>query len=253
MKRAVVAGWVAAAGLAAGMSGTARAAEGSAELAVLSKYVWRGQVVNDEAVLQPSVTVSAGNGLSLNTWGNLDLTDGTVAEGGGDAAGEFTEVDWTVGYALPLEGKLSVELGVIEYLFPFAGSSTREVFVSAGLDTVLAPALSLYYDFDDVEGLYASASVSHGVELPGELTLDLGASVGYGDSAYNEGYFGVADGALNDLTLTAGIGLPATAPVSVSVAVSYSVFLDSEIGDAAAEAFGDDSALVAGLTASYRF
>ena len=39
-----------------------------------SKYVWRGILVTDDPVLQPSITF-AFKGFSLNIWANMDLTD----------------------------------------------------------------------------------------------------------------------------------------------------------------------------------
>ena len=46
----------------------------SIDLPILSAYVWRGQVLNDEGVVQPSATISKG-GFSLNYWQNFALTE----------------------------------------------------------------------------------------------------------------------------------------------------------------------------------
>ena len=68
---------VAIAVILAGSMVNVRAEEGerptaSADISVLSKYVWRGYELNDDSlVLQPSVTVGY-KGFSLNLWGNLD-------------------------------------------------------------------------------------------------------------------------------------------------------------------------------------
>jgi hypothetical protein len=59
------AGLVVLAGMAAG------AAEAELSVDALSRYVWRGQVLNDDASLQPSLTVDAGHGFSLNVWGSM--------------------------------------------------------------------------------------------------------------------------------------------------------------------------------------
>ena len=41
-----------------------------------SKYIWRGQNVNDEFVLQPYLGFSA-YGFSGSVWANMDLTNGS--------------------------------------------------------------------------------------------------------------------------------------------------------------------------------
>jgi uncharacterized protein (TIGR02001 family) len=232
----------------------AGAAEASVDVGVLSKYVWRGQVLNDETVAQPSISLQAESGLYVNTWGNVDLTDQTVDADGNDASGEFTELDLTVSYIPKLEGPVAVEIGVIQYTFPFSGGATREAYAILGAgDLPLAPELAVYYDFDDIEGAYVSLGGSHSFELAEGLTLDLAGSVGYGTSDYNEGYFGLDESALNDVTLTAGLGYALTEKVSLKASVQYMVLPDDDLADAAEETFGDDSAVVAGVTASYGF
>jgi hypothetical protein len=63
--------------IVAGSMVNVRAEEGeapaaSADLSVLSNYVWRGYVLSDDSlVIQPSVTVGY-KGFGLNLWGNLD-------------------------------------------------------------------------------------------------------------------------------------------------------------------------------------
>ena len=51
-----------------------------------TKYIWRGQNLNDKSVFQPSVSVGL-NGFTASVWGNLDLT------GKNHNCSEFTEVD----------------------------------------------------------------------------------------------------------------------------------------------------------------
>ena len=75
-----------------------------ASLAYHTAYVWRGQVLNDESVLDPSLTTTFGD-WSFNTWGSFDLTDNHKKEG------EFAEIDLTLSYAVPLDGPVGVELG----------------------------------------------------------------------------------------------------------------------------------------------
>ena len=61
-----------------------------------SKYIWRGQNVNDTSVLQPNVSVGA-HGFTGSIWANIDLTNQTRTAP--DNAGEFSEIDYTLDYS----------------------------------------------------------------------------------------------------------------------------------------------------------
>ena len=99
----------------------------SASVDVVSRYVWRGQVLTEDPVLQPAVTVSF-LGLSLNVWGSLDLED--THDSGSDL--RLQEVDYTLSYGFSPTGWLDLEGGVIWYAFPGA-DTTEEVYGSATL------------------------------------------------------------------------------------------------------------------------
>lgn len=77
---------------------------------------------------------------------------------------------------------------------------TVEVFMSVGVDVPLAPALTVSYDVDEIEGLCAVASIGHSFELMDKVGLDLKASPGFGDADYNAGYFGLDDAVVGSLT-----------------------------------------------------
>ncbi len=244
---------------------TTQAADASVDVAYFSSYVWRGQIINNEPVLQPAFSASTPFGLSFTAWGNMDTTDKF------DNRGEFTEVDLTVAYDLPLEGPIGVSVGASEYLFPKEGNytpevpeghteveagkdtDTREVYVSVSADILLSPTISLYYDVDEIKGFYASLGISHGFALMEKLSLDLGASIGAANHKYNEGYFGEDKHALNDLNLSASLAYALTETLSFSGAVYYTTLLDADIKDGAEAAFGDKDRFYANLAASYAF
>ena len=81
-----------------------------------TKYIWRGQNVNDESVLQPNLGFSA-YGFSGSIWANIDLTDGSQTIPGN--GGEFQEIDYTLDYSNSIPGleKVGFSVGVIHYLF----------------------------------------------------------------------------------------------------------------------------------------
>jgi len=253
------------------------AAEASLDLPVFSHYVWRGQVLNDEAVFQPSLTVSGPWGLSFNTWANMDLTDNF------DNSGEFTEVDLTVAYALPLEGPVGVEVGVVEFLFPKEGDfsaplipeghpplgitlpeghptelsgedlDTGEVFAKVSVETLLSPTLSVNYDFDEVEGFYVNAGISHSIDLVEKTTLDLGASLGFGDEDYNASYFGSDEAALNDGNVSATVSYAFSETLSLAGQLQYTAMLDSDIEEGAEATYGEKDVVYGGVTLSASF
>ena len=240
------------------LAGTAGAeSEGSAALdvAALSSYVWRGQTLNDEMVVQPSLTASKG-GFALNAWANYNVA--------GAYEGEFSEVDLTASYSKTL-GPVALGVGIVQYTFPnqtlavedgedVAYPGTVEVYMSAGLpDVPLAPTLTVYRDVDEIDGTYGMLGVGHSFELTEKASLALSASLGAGDADYNAGYFGVDDAALNDLTVGAALPIAVLENWTVKPAISYVYLPDSDIRDAAEAVYGEDDAVMGSLTVSCAF
>ncbi len=201
-----------------------------------SKYVWRGQLLVNDWVAQPSVSLGY-QGFTASLWSNFCLTNEI------DAQSEFTEFDYALDYtaALPGQDLLSFSVGAIYYRFPNQPfDPTLEVYGGLSAALPLTPAVKVFYDTGDsvdedgIEGTYIQFSVGHSIEKIQKWTeecycdLQLGASVGYATSGYDKGYFGVDDAAFNDLTLTAG--LPITlGQVTIKPQVGYATMLDSDI------------------------
>ena len=191
------------------------------------KYVWRGQNLTDEPVLQPGASVGLGN-LSLGIWGNLETTNVN------NEKNAFTEVDYTLDYSDSVPGVdgLGYSVGLISYDFPEAGTQTYETYLGVNADILLSPTLTAYYDYDDVDSWYVSGSVGHSfADILGPesgVSADLSASLGWGAKKYNNGYWGVNSNALNDITLGAAFPF-AVGPVSVTPSVNYIILADSDI------------------------
>jgi len=199
--------------------------------AFMSKYIWRGQLLNDDYVMQPSVGINYGN-FSASLWGNVDMTDYH------DNDWEFTEYDWTLGYSNTVPGIdfLSYSVGAIYYYFPSVGddSDTIEVYAGLGLDMPLSPTLTMYRDVDEIDGTYLALSVSHSIENIFELSpgmpvgMDISASTGWGSENYNKGYWGVNSSKMNDLTLS--VGFPVVmGSWTITPSVSYVTLLSSGV------------------------
>jgi hypothetical protein len=228
---------------------------------VFTKYVWRGQLLVDDWVAQPSASI-AYKGFTASIWSNFCPTDEI------DAENEFTEFDYSLDYsaAIPGQDLFSFSVGTIYYRFPNQPfDPTVEVYGGLSADLPLSPAVKAFYDVgdriddDEIEGTYIQFSLGHSIEKIQKWTedcycdLELGVSVGYATAGYNRGYFSVNDvpvddAAFNDLTLSVG------APISlgnwtIKPQIGYATMLDSDIR-AATE---DSDNLFAGIGASFGF
>jgi hypothetical protein len=226
------------------------------EVNALSAYVWRGQVLNDEAVLQPALTVTKG-GFMVNAWGNYNLTDAATGD-----SGEYSEIDLTVAYSRSL-GPLSLGVGAIEYLFPHqtliasdgsgtAYPGTREVYLSASCSCgPVTPALTVYYDYDEAESFYGLFALSYGKDLAESLKLGLSGSIGYAAADYNSFYFGVDSAAFNDANLGASLTWSPCKSFSVVPAYQYTMLVDSDIEDGAASLYKDKDQSIVSIKAVF--
>lgn len=230
------------------------------DLPLLSAYVWRGQLLNDELVLQPAITVTRGD-LSIAAWGSLNLTDRVT-----DSAADFSEVDITVSYSHRF-GDLSFTGGVIEYLFPNStlvttaedGTSTgraypatRELFVSVSApDCAVVPSISLFRDIDEVKGSYVLAGLSWTRALADTVSLTVAGSAAYADSSYNNIYFGVNKTALNDCNLGVSVSWKALNNLTVTPMIQATILPDSDIKDAASSLYKGDNSTWGGIKVSW--
>ena len=195
-----------------------------------SKYVWRGQNLVDDWVLQPGAYVGY-KGVTASFWGNLDLTNEN-----GDQ-GEFSEIDLTLDYSGHVPGidLLSYSLGLINYIFPASSTDdTWELYWGFGLDVPASPSVTVYHDVDEADGTYVSFGIGHSFENIIELEsdagigLDLSASLGWGSDSYNKFYWGPDSEELNDLVLTAAFPFE-VAGFAIAPSVNYITLMGDDI------------------------
>ena len=200
----------------------------SADVGVFSQYIWRGyELSKDSIVIQPSATVSYKD-VSFNLWGNLDTDLYTDPNG----ESQFTETDMTLSYDKSF-GMVSLGAGYIYYGLDGMDDS-QEIYLSIGLDTLLSPSLTVYREVSHYQGWYISLGVSHSFELPKEITLDLGGSIGY--YAYDDVYEFDDNGnettdkysALHNGLISVGLTIPIGKYFSVVPMVAYSFPLSNE-------------------------
>lgn len=227
-----------------------------------NKYVWRGQNLVDDWVFQPGVSATYG-GLTASFWGNMDLTD----ENGSN--GEFSEIDLTLDYSGQLPGIdiLGYSIGTINYDFPVNGSAddTTELYAGISVDVPASPSVTVYRDVDEAKnGNYISVGVGHSFENVFELDpdtpvgVDVGITLGWGNTAYNKFYWGAAPdggtigGEMNDLVLT--VALPfELAGLSFTVSANYVTLIGDDIRKTDAYGKGKDDNFVAGIGFSAGF
>lgn len=203
-----------------------------------SKYIWRGQNIDDKSVLQPAMSAIA-YGFTGSIWGNMDLTN--KSQTAPDNAWEFSEFDYTLDYtsAVPDVNWLNFSVGTIYYRFPnTAYNPTTEIYGGMSLSGVpLSPSLKWYRDVDEIKGSYFQLGLGHTFEKLAVWSekcycgLQLGASVGWANSAYNNGYFGAEGSKFNDLTLSAGLPV-CIGSWMVRPSVNYSTMLSDPIRQA---------------------
>ncbi len=205
---------------------------GSASVDVMSNYMWRGFKLSNSVVLQPSVGITYG-GFGANLWANID-TDL-------DDSMEHTETDVTLNYTFGMD-KFSFDVGYIYYALESA-DDTQEIYVSVGYETLLSPALAIYYDFEEGNGTFITASIGHDVELAKDIPLSLGALVSYNiESEYSIGDY--SD--FHNGELSASVSIPVTDALSVGPMIAVSFPLSDDAEDAIEAISDGDSTIVYG-------
>lgn len=225
----------------------------SGDVTFQSKYIWRGAVFNDRAVLQPWVAVGT-DAAAITLWGNMDLTDqNSWLEDGEvqDPTGKFTEIDLILNYTHVL-GPVSLTVGFNKYWYPstsYSETAASEITFAAGYDAILAPTVTFAYSLEDAEGLYTGLGISHYTGLSETASAGAWVNLGYGDEKHNGYYYGVPEAGLADLTV--GVSAPVAFPCGLTATpmVEYASLLKSEIADV----FAEPSNLRGGLSLTYSF
>jgi hypothetical protein len=195
----------------------------SYQMDVVSGFIWRGFDLNPKhkPVVQPQVTYSFANtGFAVNLFLNFSFADKNV-----------NETDLTFTYNFKTGENLALTAGFTNYCWPFVDdfsfkdNMTQEFFVSAGFPKLpLAPTVSVYYDINLGDGLYAEIAAAHSITVAKNTSLDLAASLGY-----NAG-LNLADGektGFSDLNLSAAIPFK-TGKVTITPYAAYTfVLLDA--------------------------
>ena len=212
------------------------------------KYVWRGIVVTEDPVFQPSVEVGIGD-LTLNVWANLDTTDVN------DSDDQANEIDYTLDYSVFSWKGLTASLGAIHYAFPQAHAlDTTEAYLALDADVPASPTLTVYQDLDEHDGQYMTLGFSHTFEdvwiaSPDvAMSVELSAQFAWGSRRHNAFYYGAGSGWADTVV---GVALPLAIGENVTLTpyANYMWILD----DGITGALGRDGAFWAGLSVTVGF
>jgi len=220
---------------------------GDAYVGYFSKYVWRGYDLSGGLpVIQGGVDLST-NGFTLSYWTNVQTRNDDVDNDGviDLNAGEGNETDVTLNYAIPVGEIATVNVGNIYYMLDGL-ADTNELYVGATLNTLLAPSLKVYYDWDQAEenALFYTASISHSLPVGEMVTLGASALVSYNDES---------DYAVGNYSDWHNYELGAKADIKVmeQLTITPSLVYSSPISDEAKDAI--DSQLYGGVNVLFAF
>ena len=149
-----------------------------ADVALNSRYVWRGVTRRNDWVLQPDVVAAAASSsgfLTAGGWTNIEFSTASAEDpseiGLGQTFGEWNlwgEYAWWV-------GPFDFSVGYARYFFAdtaaaaAVGSSvfnTGELYADAGYRIgPLAPRAAAWFDFEDVKGAYFELSATYRVPV----------------------------------------------------------------------------------------
>ena len=253
-------------GQAPSTSGGAATTEVTGEVALVSSYVWRGQVLNNDMVMQPQITASHA-GFSVNIWGNYDF--GKNYSGNQN---DFSEMDVSLAYDIPLDlNDVVFSVGLINYNFPNTPSattsdgvanSTTELFGSATLLTLrdyVIPSVTIYGDIDEADGTYILFNIVAPYQVSDYLSVEAGFSAGWGNTSYNDYYWGtVANGfsqdeGWNDYNFYGNASYEILENLTASLNLTYTMVEGGSIKSAANTLYEANNKFWGGVNIAYDF
>jgi len=195
----------------------------STDASFLSRYVWRGRVLTDCWVFQPSATLDYKR-LSLAVWGNMDL---------GNANGKdfcFSELDYILNYFFNAD-YCRFSLGGVLYTYPNTlDRATTELYLGLEADLLLNPAITVFKDVDEAKGTYISLGLGHSLPVKKwNSSFDLAFSVGIGTDKHNQYYYEAGRSALVDLLLSVKMPFEIREGTTITPNFSYTRLLDKKI------------------------
>ena len=201
--------------------------EVSGDFNVSSLYMWRGVMLDGDAVIQPGFYLRSPESklgrVKLGYWGSRDLENKDSLHS--------SETDFIFDYTYSFK-YLDVSVGHTYYDFPDAAPAdgaprgwSREFYAGFTFPQVfLTPSVYFYYDYGSKEdgggdGSYTVLNLAKSLPFKVEsmeMSLDLSGHVGYNHRQYYAG-----DG--GDVGLSAGVSVPITKNLSIKPNANYAI------------------------------
>ncbi|MDD5130418.1 MAG: hypothetical protein PHS66_05160 [Candidatus Omnitrophica bacterium] len=201
--------------------------EVSGDVAFNSLYMWRGIMLDGDAVVQPGFYVRSPESkfgrIKVGIWLNHDLQNKDSLRS--------SETDYLFDYTYSFPS-IALSTGFTYYDFPDAAPSdgaprgfSREVYGGITFTKLLlSPAIYYYYDFGKKEdgggeGSYTVLNLSHSIPFVMRklnMSLDFSGHVGYNNKQYYRGKGG-------DAALGAGVTIPLLKNLNCKPNINYSV------------------------------
>jgi hypothetical protein len=226
---------------------------GEARFRIVNPYVWRGVLTTDGTVVQPEVTLAL-NGFTLNAWGTWDW-EGT------DETSARTRVDLSLDYTHQTEA-LNIRGGFIFYAYhddhARVAEDTYEILAEVSANSLLSPAVTVFYDLGTIDSFYGLLSVDHTFEAFEWADLGLQAKLGIGAEKYKQASFGAEDddtisAGLIDLRLSASLLVFLTEQWFLVPEVEYISLVDSDLRTLVEDADEDADHIVDSVAAIFLF
>lgn len=194
-----------------------------------TKYIWRGQLMVEDPVLQPEASLSK-YGLTLSWWANFSTASDQ---------NKWTEHDYTVDYTFNIgEARkfLNIDEGSIEFINPFGFSfghifyvfpeasgknfHSEEFYLSSSYDCFFQPFVTWYVDYARGAGSYVEFGIAPSVDLENGISAGAGVTFGYNAGQWGYGY------KFAPMLLSGEISIPILKYFTVTPNINYSVALD---------------------------
>ncbi len=222
----------------------------SLDVALYSKYIWRGIDFVDDWVAQPAFTAGIGN-FSVGAWADYNLTDQI------NLKNKVDEVDLWADYTFSF-GKFSVPLGIALYTFPNTSfEQTTELYTGVSYDWIVTPSVMINWDVDEAHGFYFKGALDYSLDLPKisdvvGWSLGVGASIAYGTNDHNSYYYATDKGAFTDYIFYVTLPFSIGEYVTISPEVYFTGLVDSDVKDNM-KASQDDNNIFYGIVFSGSF
>lgn len=201
--------------------------EFSGDVNFSSLYMWRGIMLDGDAVVQPGFYIRSPESklgrIKLGIWLNHDLQNKDSLKS--------SETDYILDYTYSFPS-IALSTGFIYYDFPDGApvdgaprAFSREVYGGiAFTKLLLSPSIYYYYDFGRKvdgggEGSYAVLNLSHSIPFvmsKYNMSLDLSGHVGFNNKQYYRGKGG-------DAALGAGVTMPLYKNLTCKPNINYSM------------------------------